>query len=416
MPNDAFGHSQSASLDPLTAFQTDVAPRGFATRAIRAGQDPDATTGATIVPVYQTATFTLSDVGVTKGFDYSRSANPTRKALETQLASLEGAEYACAFASGMAAVFGATAPLRQGDHILAARDIYGGTHRLFMDLLPRYGIETSYVDMTDIEATRAAIQPNTKLFWLETPANPLLTITDIRAIAALKRPGQIVAVDNTFATPYLQQPLALGADIVMHSTTKYITGHSDVVGGVTITNSPELRAEIYFQQNAIGAVPGPWDAYLTLRGAKTLAVRMREHEKNAGEVARFLASRDDVKTVFYPGLESHPQHELAKRQMSGFGGVVPLRPRGGKERALAFARGLKVFNLATSLGGVESLVCSPSAMTHGSVPVETKRALGITDDLIRLSVGIEDVADILRDLRSALDASKHYIDRELTPA
>jgi cystathionine beta-lyase/cystathionine gamma-synthase len=391
-----------------------VASRGFATCAIRVGQDPDAATGATIVPVYQTATFTLSDVGVTKGFDYSRSGNPTRKALEAQLASLEGAEYACAFASGMAAVFGATAPLRQGDHILATRDIYGGTHRLFMDLLPRYGIETSYVDMTDIEATRAAIRPNTKLFWIETPANPLLTIIDIRASAALKKPGQIVAVDNTFATPYLQQPLALGADIVMHSTTKYITGHSDVVGGVTITNDPDLRAEIYFQQTAIGAVPGPWDAYLTLRGAKTLAVRMREHEKNAAEVARFLVERDDVEAVFYPGLESHPQHELAKRQMSGFGGVVSLRVRGGKARALEFARGLRVFNLATSLGGVESLVCSPSAMTHGSVPAETKQALGVTDDLIRLSVGIEDVADILGDLRTALDASKHHIDRELT--
>lgn len=415
MPNDAFGHSQSGSHDARTACQTDVASRGFATRAIRVGQDPDTATGATIVPVYQTATFTLSDVGVTKGFDYSRSNNPTRKALEAQLASLEGAEYACAFASGMAAVFGATAPLRQGDHILATRDIYGGTHRLFVDLLPRYGIETSYVDMTDIEATRAAIRPNTKLFWIETPANPLLTIIDIRAIAALKKPGQIVAVDNTFATPYLQQPLSLGADIVMHSTTKYITGHSDVVGGVTITNDADLRAEIYFQQNAIGAVPGPWDAYLTLRGAKTLAVRMREHEKNAAEVARFLAGREDVETVFYPGLESHPQHELAKRQMSGFGGVVSLRVRGGKERALAFARGLRIFNLATSLGGVESLVCSPSAMTHGSVPVETKQALGVTDDLIRLSVGIEDVADILGDLRAALDASKHHIDRELTP-
>lgn len=414
MPNDAFGHSQSGSHDAITACQTDVASRGFATRAIRVGQDPDAATGATIVPVYQTATFTLSDVGVTKGFDYSRSGNPTRKALEAQLASLEGAEYACAFASGMAAVFGATAPLRAGDHILATRDIYGGTHRLFMDLLPRYGIETSYVDMTDIEATRAAIRPNTKLFWIETPANPLLTIIDIRAIAALKKPGQIVAVDNTFATPYLQQPLALGADIVMHSTTKYITGHSDVVGGVTITNDPDLRAEIYFQQNAIGAVPGPWDAYLTLRGAKTLAVRMREHEKNAAEVARFLVERDDVETVFYPGLQSHPQHDLAKRQMSGFGGVVSLRVRGGKERALAFARGLRVFNLATSLGGVESLVCSPSAMTHGSVPAETKQALGVTDDLIRLSVGIEDAADILADLRQALDASRQHIDRELT--
>lgn len=415
MPNDAFGHSQPTT-HPLPSCEADVAARGFSTRAIRVGQDPDPTTGATIVPVYQTATFTLSEPGVTKGFDYSRSGNPTRKALEAQLASLEGARFGCAFASGMAAVFGATAPLRQGDHILAPLDIYGGTHRLFVDLLPRYGITTSYVDMTDVEATRAAIRPNTKLIWIETPANPLLSIVDIKAIAALKKPGQLVAVDNTFATPYLQQPLALGADIVMHSTTKYITGHSDVVGGAVITDDPALHQEVYFQQNAIGAIPGPWDAYLTLRGAKTLAVRMREHQKNAEEVARFLTERDDIDAVFYPGLAAHPQHELAKRQMSGFGGVVSLRTSGGKERAFAFMRELKIFNLATSLGGVESLVCSPAVMTHGSVPAEAKRELGITDNLIRLSVGIEDAKDILDDLRNALDASKHLVESELTPA
>jgi cystathionine gamma-lyase len=415
MPKDAFGHPQPDTQTSCTSG-ADVATRGFATRAIRVGQAPDSATGATIVPVYQTATFTQTGVGETKGFDYSRSGNPTRKALESQLASLEGARFGCAFASGMAAVFGATAPLRAGDHILAARGIYGGTHRLFSDLLPRYGIETTYVDMTDIEATRAAIRANTKLIWIETPTNPLLTLIDIRAIASLKRRGQIVAVDNTFATPYLQRPLELGADIVMHSTTKYITGHSDVVGGVVIADDPDLHQEIYFQQNAIGAVPGPWDAYLTLRGAKTLAIRMREHEKNAAAVAEFLAARDDVESVYYPGLPGHPQYELAKRQMSGFGGVVSFRARGGAERAHAFMKLLKIFNLATSLGGVESLVCSPFVMTHGSVPAHTKNSLGITDDLVRLSVGIEDLDDLFADLRQALDATTNIAERELASA
>jgi cystathionine gamma-lyase len=415
MPNDAFGHPQPSS-HTQTPCEADVATRGFSTRAIRVGQNPDPATGATIVPVYQTATFTQADVGVTKGFDYSRSGNPTRKALEEQLASLEGARFGCAFASGMAAVFGATATLRQGDHILATRDIYGGTHRLFSDLLPRYGIETTYVDMTDVDATRKAIRSNTKLIWIETPTNPLLSLIDVRAIAALKHAGQLVAVDNTFATPYLQQPLALGADIVMHSTTKYITGHSDVVGGAVITDDPELHQQIYFQQNAIGAVPGPWDAYLTLRGAKTLAVRMREHEKNARAVAEFLVTRDDVDAVYYPGLPDHPQHELAKQQMRGFGGVVSFRPCGGSRRAHEFMKKLRIFNLATSLGGVESLACSPFVMTHGSVPAQTKNALGITPELVRLSVGIEDTEDLIDDLRTALDRTTDLIERELASA
>jgi cystathionine beta-lyase/cystathionine gamma-synthase len=412
MPKDAFGHSQLSSRTPIERDAV-VAYSGFSTRAIRVGQDPDAATGATIVPVYQTATFTQVAVGQTKGFDYSRSGNPTRTALEAQLASLEDARFGCAFGSGMAAVFGAVAPLRANDHILATKEIYGGTHRLFSDLLSRYNIETTYVDMTDLDATRAAIRPSTKLFWIETPTNPLLTLIDIRAIAALKSPGQILAVDNTFATPYLQRPLALGADIVMHSTTKYITGHSDVVGGVVITDSDELHKEIAFSQNAIGAVPGAWDAYLTLRGAKTLAVRMREHERNAAAVAAFLGDRGDVETVYYPGLDDHPQHELAKLQMSGFGGVVSARLRGA-ERACEFMKHLRIFNLATSLGGVESLVCSPTVMTHGPVPRETKLALGITDDLVRFSVGIEDQADILADLRRALDATEHLAEHAYT--
>jgi cystathionine beta-lyase/cystathionine gamma-synthase len=345
-------------------------------------------------------------VGVTKGFDYSRSGNPTRRALEIALADLEGARFGSAFGSGMAAVNGAIASfLRAGDHIVATRDIYGGTFRLLSDVLPRFGIETSYVDMTDFEATRAAMRPNTKLLWLETPTNPLLTLIDIRAICALRRPGQIVVVDNTFCSPYFQRPLELGADVVMHSTTKYINGHSDVVGGIVITDNADLAAQVAFHQNAVGAVPGPQDAYLTLRGAKTLALRMREHERNAQAVAEWLVTRDDVAAVYYPGLATHPQYELARRQMYGFGGIVSFRVRGEASRANEMAKRTRVFNLATSLGGVESLICSPAIMTHGSVPVAKKAELGITPDLLRLSVGIEDIDDLIADLDAALNAT-----------
>ncbi len=408
MPNDAFGHSQpnsrSRAFCTPDATEADVAARGFSTRAIRTGQDPCSATGATIVPVFQTATFTQDAVGVTKGYDYSRSGNPTRAALEAQLADLEGARFGCAFGSGMAAANGASFSfLRAGDHVVATKDLYGGTHRLFSDVFSRYGIETTYVDMCDLAETRAAIRPNTKLLWIETPTNPLLRIIDIAGVAALKRPGLIVAVDNTFATPYWQRPLELGADVVMHSTTKYLSGHSDVVGGIVITNDPALHAQIALHQNAVGAVPGPWDAYLTLRGAKTLALRMREHEANAHAVAHFLEARDDVSAVYYPGLASHEHHALAKRQMRGFGGIVSFRVRGGAERALEIARSMQIFNLATSLGGVESLVCSPWTMTHGSVPEARKIELGLTQELLRLSVGIEDVADLLADLGGALD-------------
>lgn len=384
----------------------ETAGRSFATRAIRTGQDPCGATGSTIVPIYQTATFTQEAVGVTKGFDYSRTGNPTRLALERQLADLEGGRFGVAFGSGMAAVAGAASLLRSGDHILACHEIYGGTYRLFSDVLSRYGIATTYVDFTDLGAVRAALRPETKLIWIETPSNPLLTIFDIAAIARLKGPGQVVAVDNTFCTPYFQKPLQLGADIVVHSTTKYINGHSDVVGGVVITADPDLHAQVAFHQNAVGAIPGPQDAYLTLRGAKTLALRMREHERNALAVAAWLQTRDDVTQVYYPGLASHPQHALAKRQMEGFGGIVSLRVRGGEARALEFAKCTRLFNLAASLGGVESLLCIPYKMTHGSVPHERKQELGITTDLVRLSVGIEDINDILDDLGEALDASE----------
>lgn len=390
MPNLSFGHS---------------APRrGFSTRAIRSGQDPCSATGATIPPVYQTATFTLTDVGVTKGFDYSRTANPTRSALERQLAELEGARFASAFGSGMAAAAGVTALLRSGDHIVATLDIYGGTHRLFTQVLPRYGITTTFVDMLDLDAVQAAIRPNTRLLWIETPTNPTLKIIDIGAVSALASDDVIVAVDNTFASPFFQKPLLHGADVVMHSTTKYLCGHSDVVGGVVITDNEALHKEVAFHQNAVGAIPGPWDAYLTLRGAKTLALRMQAHERNAFAIADFLVGRDDIAEVYYPGLASHPQHALAKRQMSGFGGIVSLRVRGGAERARAVARATKIFNLATSLGGVESLICSPAAMTHGSLTPQERERLGVTDDFLRLSVGIEDVEDLVADLSGALDA------------
>jgi cystathionine gamma-lyase len=377
--------------------------QGFATKAIRCGQDPCRATGATILPIYQTATFTLDAVGTHKGFDYSRTVNPTRLALEQQLAELEGGRFGIAFASGMAAALAVASLLRQGDHIVATRDIYGGTYRLLMEILPRWGIETTFADMTDCEATRAAMRPQTKLLWVETPTNPTLRIIDIAAIASLKEPGMLVVVDNTFCSPFFQQPLALGADLVFHSTTKYINGHSDVIGGIVITDDAELRAGVAFWQNAAGAIPGPQDAYLTIRGAKTLALRMREHERNARVVAEWLVSREDVEEVFYPGLPDHPEHALAKRQMMGFGGIVSFRVRGGETRALEIARSTKVFQLATSLGGVESLICSPQTMTHGSVPRDVRIALGVTPDLLRLSVGIEDIDDILRDLQYAFE-------------
>jgi cystathionine gamma-lyase len=382
----------------------------FATRAIHAGQDPDPTTGATIVPIYQTSTYTQTRVGEHKGFDYSRTINPTRLALERQLASLEGARFASAFASGMAATSAVLGLLGTGDHVVVSDDLYGGTYRLFARVLERYGITFEYVDMSDPAAVRAAVTPATKLFWVETPTNPLLRIVDIAAIASLRRPEQLLVVDNTFATPYFQQPLALGAQIVVHSTTKYIGGHSDVVGGVAITDDPELHERIKFQQNAVGGVPGPTDAWLTMRGAKTLALRMREHERNAQAVAEFLASRSDVARVYYPGLPSHPQHELAKRQMSGFGGMVSCLID-DPERAKDFAGRLKLFSLAESLGGVESLICHPGRMTHGSIPAEDRERRGIGDGLLRLSVGVEDVSDLIEDLGAALDATAGTKDR-----
>jgi cystathionine gamma-lyase/homocysteine desulfhydrase len=305
----------------------------------------------------------------------------------------------------MAAIFGACSLLQAGDHLIATSDCYGGTYRLFVDELSRYGIETTFVDTTDLDAVRAALRPNTKLLWIETPTNPLLRVADLRALAALKGPGRILAVDNTFLSPYFQRPLEQGADLVVHSTTKYINGHSDVVGGIVICNDPVLFERIAYHQNAVGAIPGPQDAYLTLRGAKTLALRMKQHEASAFAVARWLETRDDVAAVFFPGLESHPDHELAKRQQSGFGGIVSFRVSGGGTRALELLRSTRLFNLAVSLGGPESLICSPSEMTHKTVPAERKAELGITTDLLRLSIGLEDAEDLIADLAAALDAT-----------
>jgi cystathionine beta-lyase/cystathionine gamma-synthase len=381
---------------------------GFATRAIWSGQETCPVTGATIAPIYQSVTFTLPHVGATAAFDYSRTGNPTRLAVERQLAALEGGAFACAFGSGMAAIAGATSLLAVGDHIIASRDIYGGTHRLFTQVLPRYGITVSFVDTSDVDATWSAATGATRLVWLETPSNPCLRLCDIAAHARRRSAGVLIAVDNTFASPFLQQPLGLGADIVVHSTTKYIGGHSDALGGVAVANDREIAARIAHYQNCVGAVPGPLDAYLTLRGAKTLSLRMQAHCANARAIAEFLSARDDVELVLYPGLPTHPQHELARRQMSGFGGIVSFRPRGGPRRAHALAASTRIFSLAVSLGGVESLICSPAAMTHASLTQCERAALGISDDLLRLSVGVEELDDLIADLAFALDTTARH--------
>ena len=376
----------------------------FSTMAIHEGQAPDAATGATVVPVYQTSTFTQQGIGEHKGFEYSRLSNPTRTALEVSLAALEHARYGLAFASGMAAEHAVFSLLNPGDHIVTVANVYGGTVRLFERLFSRYGITFSYVEGSDAQEFEGAIGSNTKLIWLETPTNPLLTIVDIEAVATIARArGVLLAVDNTFASPYFQRPLELGADIVVQSTTKYIAGHSDVIGGAVLLNDASIYEELRFFQNTIGAIPGPQDVWLTLRGVKTLAVRMRQHEANAFAVARFLQDHPRVSQVYFPGLPQHPNHEVARRQMSGFGGMVSFRLKGGnRESVNAFVKKLKVFSLADSLGGVESLVCFPMVMTHDAVPEKQRLELGITGDLLRLSIGIEGIDDLLADLKQAL--------------
>ncbi|MCA9858363.1 MAG: cystathionine gamma-synthase [Thermomicrobiales bacterium] len=374
----------------------------FETRAIHAGQDPDPSTGAIITPIFQTSTFVQEAVGEHKGYDYARSDNPTRTALQTALASLEGGAWGLSYASGLAAAQNLFYLVRPGDHVLLSNDAYGGTYRLVAKVIANYGIEFDLVEMSDLASVRAGIKPNTKLVWVETPTNPYLKIVDIAGVAEIAHDaGAKLVVDNTFASPYLQQPLAHGADFVLHSATKYLGGHSDVIGGALIGNDEETYATLKFMQNAAGAVPAPFDSWLILRGLKTLGVRMDRHSANARAVAEYLERQDLVDQVFYPGLTSHPGHDVAARQMSDFSGMVSFTTRGGFESAKAFVESTTVFQLAESLGGVESLVEHPGQMTHLSV---AGTGAAVAANLVRLSVGIEHIDDLLGDIEAALAA------------
>lgn len=378
---------------------------GLATLAIHGGQSPDPSTGAVMPPIYATSTYAQASPGVHQGFEYSRTHNPTRFAYERCLAALEGGSRGFAFASGMAATSTVLELLDTGSHVIAMDDLYGGSYRLFERVRTRTaGLDFSYVDLTDAAAFEAAIRPETRMVWIETPTNPMLKIVDIQAIAAIARQhGLIVVVDNTFASPILQRPLEHGAHLVMHSATKYINGHSDMVGGmVVVGDDAELAEQMAFLQNSIGAVQGPFDSFLALRGAKTLPLRMKAHCENAMALAEWLETHPAVEKVIYPGLQSHPQHELAKRQMDGFGGIISVVLKGGFEPAKAFCEKLQLFTLAESLGGVESLVNHPAVMTHASVPPERREQLGISDGLVRLSVGVEDLGDLRADTQNAL--------------
>jgi cystathionine gamma-lyase len=382
---------------------TDLHKHGFATRAIHVGQHADPATGATIVPIYATSTYTQEAPGKHKGYEYSRSGNPTRTALESCLASLEGGERGLAFASGLAATTAVLSLLRPGDEVLAASDLYGGTYRLLERVFRPMGVLSHYSDDPTAAGFAEKFTSKVRLVWIESPTNPLLQIVDIAAIAEVAhRHGALLVVDNTFASPYLQQPLRLGADLVVHSTTKYLGGHSDVIGGAVIGRE-ELIKPIAFYQNAAGGVPGPFDCFLTLRGIKTLEIRMQRHCSNAKRLAAWLCEQPKVDKVYYPGLAEHPQHAVAARQMRDFGGMVSLRLRGGAEAATQFFTRTKLFSLAESLGGVESLVCHPATMTHASIPLEIRKARGVDEGLIRLSVGIEDVEDLENDLKQAID-------------
>lgn len=375
----------------------------FETRAIHEGQPPDPLTGAVIVPIYFTSTYQQDAIAQHKGYEYSRTGNPTRTALEQALASLEGGQFGLAFASGVAATTTVLSLLKSGDHIVAGDDLYGGTYRLLEKVVKNWGITTTYADVDEVTAFKDAIQPNTKLIWIETPTNPLLKIVDIEAISQVARANNLIfVVDNTFVSPYFQRPLKLGADIVVHSTTKYLSGHSDIIGGAVVTSNQQLYQELKFYQNAIGAIPSPLDSWLVLRGIKTLAVRMREHEKNALVLAQFLEKHPKVERIYYPGLPSHEHYHLAKQQMSGFGGMISLELKGGFAEVERFVSRLGLFCLAESLGGVESLICYPAKMTHASLPEEERLKRGIQDNLVRLSVGIEHEKDLKEDLENAL--------------
>lgn len=380
---------------------------GFATRAIHAGQAPDPTTGAIMTPVYLTSTYVQSSPGVHKGWEYSRTHNPTRRAFEDCLASLEGGKFGFAFASGCAATTTIMHLLKAGDHVIAGDDMYGGTFRLFDKVLRHDGMQFSYVDLTNPDNFTKAIKPETKLVWLETPTNPTMKLVDIKKIAAeAKKHGILVVVDNTFMSPYFQRPLSLGADIVVHSVTKYIGGHSDVVGGACVTARQDLAERLQFLTNSMGGIQAAFDAFMCLRSLKTLPLRMKAHESNAMAIAKFLEAHPKVQKVSYPGLASHPQHALAKEQMLGMGGMITFFIKGGMSAARTFLENVSVFSLAESLGGVESLIEHPAIMTHASVPEETRKVLGIDDSLIRLSVGVEDLEDLLGDLKHAFDQVK----------
>jgi cystathionine gamma-lyase len=388
-------------------MKTDMNKLGFATRAIHAGQEPDPTTGAIMTPVYLTSTYVQESPGVHKGWEYSRTHNPTRRAYENCLASLEGGTHGFAFASGCAATTTILQMLSQGDHVIAGDDMYGGTFRLFNRVLRNNGLDFSFVDLTNPENFVKALKPNTKLVWLETPTNPTLKLVDIKKIAkAAAEKGVMTVVDNTFMSPYFQRPLSLGADIVVHSATKYIGGHSDVVGGIAVTSRADLAEKLAFLSNSMGGIQGAFDSFMCLRSLKTLPLRMKAHALNGQAVAEFLETHPKVEKVIYPGLKSHPQHALAKEQMLGMGGMITFYIKGGMEAARTFLENVRVFALAESLGGVESLIEHPAIMTHASVPPETRKQLGIDDSLIRLSVGIEDLEDLLADLKSAFDKVK----------
>lgn len=376
----------------------------FGTKAIHAGVSPDKSTGAIMTPIYQTSTYVQEEIGVNKGYAYSRTQNPTRHALENNLAAIENGKYGACFGSGLAAIDCVIKMLNPGDEVISTNDLYGGTFRLFKTIFEKYGIVFHFVGMSDPLAVEAMVNENTKLIWVETPTNPMMNVIDIEAMASIsKKAGAWLCVDNTFATPYLQNPLDLGADIIMHSATKYLGGHSDVVMGALITSDDEIADEMYRIQNSSGAVTGPMDSFLVLRGIKTLHLRMQRHCENGEKVATFLNNHPKVDTVYWPGLESHSSHDLAKKQMRGFGGMLSFTLVGNRmEDAHNVVKKVKVLALAESLGGVESLIGHPATMTHGSIPKEEREKIGIVDSLIRLSVGIEDAEDIIEDLRQAL--------------
>ena len=376
----------------------------FETMAIHC-QEPDPLTGAVTVPVYQTSTYKQEAIGKHKGYEYSRSENPTRKVLENTLASLEGGAFGLAFASGVAATAAVFSIFKSGDHIVVGDDIYGGTYRLLEKVFKRWGLKATYADVDDLTSFQKAIQKQTKLVWVETPTNPLLKIIDLKRLSEMvknKNKDILIAVDNTFSSPYFQRPLSLGADIVVHSTTKYLSGHSDIIGGAVVTSSEKLFRELKAYQSAAGAVPGPWDCWLVLRGIKTLAIRMKEHERNALFLSEYLKRHPRVEKIYYPGLASHPQHDVARKQMSGFGGMVSIEFQGKFRAVEKFLSKLKLFTLAASLGGVESLVLHPATYSHRILPEKERKKLGISDSLIRLSVGIEHREDLKKDLEQAL--------------